>query len=68
MTYETAKEIVAGGLAFFDPTNAIFRSINQIEDEDERSELMVDVEMITKHSTALIFKAIKKYPDLNPFK
>lgn len=68
MTYEIAKEIVANALAFFDPTNAVFRSINQIEDEAVRNELMSDAEMLIKHSTALILKVAMRHPDLNPFK
>jgi hypothetical protein len=68
MTYEIAKEIVASALAFFEPTNAIIRCIDQIEDESVRKELMTHAEMVTQHSTALILKVSRRHPDLNPFK
>jgi hypothetical protein len=68
MTYQIAKEIVSSALAFFEPTNAVVRSINQLEDESLRNELMAHAEMVTKHSTALILKVSMRHPDLNPFK
>jgi hypothetical protein len=68
MDYETAKEIVHNALAFFDPTNLIFQSINRIEDEEIRNEFKADAELVMKHSTALLLKAVKRYPDLSPFK
>jgi len=68
MKRELAEEIIRNALAFFEPTNVLFRSVKQIEDENIKNDIMIEVELLTKHSTKLIFKVISKYPDLNPFK